>query len=259
MTDLERGQFAHDQAVSSAKLHLQHERMREESFQSYFDVANRFAPRGKWLDVGCGTGTLIRIAKTFGIEVEGIELTPDRRTLVRRLTGATVYERPIEALDLPPQSFSAVTLINVFSHLVSPSVTFSHVHRALCSGGILLIHTSEIGAGVGKHHMFSWELGDHLHFLGENTIEQYASKINFALIYRTKIWQPSLIYTRQRFKVRGRSKLRNFAKSVCVYTPFVFPALRWYMLKKKHLGNPVFDSTLVLKKVEAQVAAFPTT
>jgi hypothetical protein len=116
-------------------------------------------------------------------------------------------------------------------------------------GGIVLIVTGEIGLGVRKEHVFSWDLGDHLYFLGRHTIERYSSDLGFDVVSRQRVWQPSMTYTRERFKTPGRSKLRNAVKLFCVYTPGLLALIRWYMLKRRHADNPVYNATLVLRKL----------
>jgi 2-polyprenyl-3-methyl-5-hydroxy-6-metoxy-1,4-benzoquinol methylase len=172
MTEMDAGHFADDQGVNAAT-HHHGEAIRSREFQVYVDMASRLAPTGKWLDIGCGTGTLVTLARRAGKDIEGIELTADRRALARQATGATIHEQPIEHLGLEPESFAVVTLINVFSHLTRPSVTLSRIRQLLSADGIVVRRTGEIGGGVRKNHMFSWELGDHLYFLGEGTIETY--------------------------------------------------------------------------------------
>jgi hypothetical protein len=184
-----------------------------------------------------------------GIEMEGIEPISDRRELARTLTGAKIHDRQIELLDLPTASFAAVTLTDVFSHLLSPASTLSCIHGILQAEGVLLLHTSEIGAGVMKHHNYSWDLGDHRYYLGDRTIERYALKTGFELIYREEIWAPDLLYSRDNLLIKGRSILRNMIKTSCVYTPGVLPILRLYMLKIKNKNNPHYVSTLLLKKL----------
>jgi 2-polyprenyl-3-methyl-5-hydroxy-6-metoxy-1,4-benzoquinol methylase len=142
---MRHGQYAHDRRVADADLHRAGERRYQQKFRGYVDLVRRFAPPGKLLDIGCGTGMLINLAQERGIETEGIELTADRLKAAQESTGATVHDRPIEALGLASESFAAVTMINVFSHLTSPTETFSHVRRVLRPGGILLLQTGEIG------------------------------------------------------------------------------------------------------------------
>jgi len=221
---------------------------RRQKFRFFCELVRKSAPPGKWLDIGCGTGALIEAAMELGIEIEGVEPISDRRELAGMLTGAKIHDRQIEQLNLPSAFFAAVTLTDVFSHLLSPAITLSCIHRILQPGGILLIHTSEIGAGVLKHHNYSWDLGDHRYYLGEHTIERYADNIGFEVIYREKKWAPELLYSRENLLTTGRSTLRNVIKKACVYTPGVLKILRWYMLKIHNRNNPHYVSTLLLKK-----------
>jgi SAM-dependent methyltransferase len=240
--------FANNRKATHLKAFREAELSRRKKFQFFCELVQKSAPPGKWLDIGCGAGTLIEVAMELSIDIEGVEPVPDRRELTSRLTGAVIHDRQIELLDIKPASLAAVTLTYVFSHLFSPMAAFSNIHRILQPGGIRLLYTSEIGACVAKHHHYSWDLGDHRYFLGEHTIERYADKIGFELVYREKAWAPDLLYSRDNLLTPGRSILRNMIKTSCVYTPGVLPILRWYMLKIKNRNNPHYVSTLLLKK-----------
>lgn len=243
-----KGNYLANQKSAHLKVCKEAELSRRKKFQLFCKLVQKSAPPGKWLDIGCGAGTLIEVAKELGIDIEGVEPMLDRRELASRLTGAVIHDRQIELLDIAPASFAAVTLTYVFSHLFSPMAALSNIHRILQPGGILLLYTSEIGAGVVKRHNCSWDLGDHLYYLGEHTIERYADKIGFEVIYREQKWAPELFYSRENLLATGRSTLRNIIKKACVYTPGVLTILRWYMLKIYNKNNPHYVSTLLLKK-----------
>lgn len=248
MTALEHGHFAGSQTTSKASLHLAQERSVMGELDAYVATALRFAPRGKWLDIGCGTGTFILLMGARGIDAEGIELTKDRCDTARRETRVPIYDTPLEDLNLPSRSYAAVTLINVFSHLTNPTETLTEIRRILLPGGIILLVTGEIGLNVKRRHAFSWDLGDHLYFLGERTAERFATKLGLELTYRDKAWAPATIYTRERFLRKGRSTVRNLIKESIAYTPAALRLLRWYRLAWHDADNPMYSSTLVLRK-----------
>lgn len=234
--------------VSEAALHQSQEQGRAHLLEKYVRMAERFASPGVWLELGSGTGTLLRIARQRNIEIEGIELNQDRVPLLRKMDDVVIYDRPIESLDLSPNSYSVVITADVFSHLTQPMETLRCIHRILRDDGILFLQTGEIGKGARKVHQFEWELGDHLFFLGEHTIERYADQVGFSLIHRDREWCPTKVFSRDRFLLKGRFPLRNAFKSFCVHTPGVLPLLRWYMVKTRHADNPCYSSSLVLKK-----------
>jgi SAM-dependent methyltransferase len=249
MTEMESSHFAGDLMTSDADLHLAQERALREELGSYVDaIARRGPPPGRWLDVGCGAGTLLSLIQARGYTAEGVELTKDRRDVAQRETGCVVYDAPIETLGLPAESYAVVTMINVFSHLTDPMGTLASIANVLLDGGLLLLRTGEIGHGVKRHHAFSWDLGDHLYYLGEDTIRHYAESLGFEILSRDRDWAPATTYTRERFLLKGRSRVRNVIKEAIAYTPGALPLLRWYMLQRRHVDNPVYISRLLLRR-----------
>ena len=118
-------------AANEARRHLREEKVHRQRYQRLVTLAQELAPPGRWLDIGCGTGTLLRVAEEHGIAIDGIELMPARRDVARQQTSARIYEQPLEDLRLPDASYAAVFMVNVFSHLFSPSATFAEIRRIL--------------------------------------------------------------------------------------------------------------------------------
>jgi len=62
---------------------------------------------GVALDIGCGTGRLLRSYLRAGLNVEGVDIAADMLVQCRRLaeveglTAVTLYNQPMQALDLP--------------------------------------------------------------------------------------------------------------------------------------------------------------
>jgi len=249
LAEIDQGRFG-DEEVASASVHEEAEQLRYGQFESYVKLLLEYAPAGKWLDVGCGTGHLITLAQRDEIECEGIELTRERREVAKRRTSVVIHDRPLEHLDLPVGTFAAVAMINVFSHLISPTQTLDRIHQVLQRDGILLIHTGEVGAGARAHHSYAWSLGDHLHWLGEHTIDRYAEKCGFLIISHTKQWNPDIAFSRECMAIKGRSATRNLVKTAVLRIPGAFSLFRWFMLGKRHRRNPTYSATVVMKRVD---------
>ena len=232
--------------TNEASRHLRGEEVLRQRYERLVALAQEHAPPGRWLDIGCGTGTLLRVAQEHGISIDGIELTPARRDAARR-TSAQIYEQPLEDLQLPHASYAAIFMVNVFSHLVSPSATFAEIHRVLIPKGIAVVWTSEIGSGVKLHHMWDWALGDHLQFLGEGTIERYAERLSFELVKRERAWLPDVLYSRERLASPGTSRARNAMKRLVLAVPGAFPLFRATMTSRQR-DNPVHVSLLALQR-----------
>jgi SAM-dependent methyltransferase len=94
---------------------------------------------GTLLDVGCGDGLFLRVARDAGLRVEGIEFSPEgaRRAAAR-------LGRPVAVGDLVQQShlqgpFDIVTLWHVLEHLEAPRAMLEAVRRRLAPGGLLVV------------------------------------------------------------------------------------------------------------------------
>jgi SAM-dependent methyltransferase len=232
MTELEEGHYAGTKKVLGAGKQLEAERVLEDQFRAYVELAQQHVPTGSWLDIGCGAGLLLTLAQQAGYSGEGIELNADRRAAAAEVTGLPTHGLPVEDVQFADNSFDVISLINVFSHLTSPAATFTELHRILKRGGVLIMATGEMTAGIQKSHMYNWNLGDHLYFLGDRTMERYGAKVGFDIAHHQRAWFPDLLYSRESLKSKGRSGLRNAVKTTILKTPGAFPVFRSVMLRR---------------------------
>lgn len=101
---------------------------------------------GEYLDVGCGTGLILRHLPKGST---GIDLNP--RHLERAKTyvpHANIILGDAEKLEFPDSSFSTVICTEVLEHLVHPEQALSEIRRVLKPGGRLM--------GSTPHHALIW-------------------------------------------------------------------------------------------------------
>lgn len=233
MTELEEGHYAGSLEVLDASRQIVAERVVTDRFRTYVDLAGRHVDGGRWLDIGCGAGLLIALAQQAGFTGEGIELNADRRAAAAIQTGATIHGVPVEAVGYPDDTFDVISMINVFSHLTSPAETLTELRRILRPGGLLIMATGEMTDGVRKSDMLNWNLGDHLHFLGDRTLNAYAERIGFSVLERERNWLPEEMFSREWLRMKGRSSKKNAIKTAIRITPGGLALLRAVMLRKQ--------------------------
>jgi len=90
---------------------------------------------GRLLDIGCGSGEFLTLARERGWHVEGVEVSPRGAAMARR-RGLTVH-----ALvdDLKTDSFDVVTLWNVIDFFSHPLEQMRQIRRVLAPGGDALV------------------------------------------------------------------------------------------------------------------------
>ena len=81
----------------------------------------KFVKKGKWLDIGCGTGEIIYYAKKQGWDVMGLEVNKIARDFALKHFGVSVENKLVE--DMPPKiinSFDVISMFEVLEHLTKP-------------------------------------------------------------------------------------------------------------------------------------------
>lgn len=95
--------------------------------------------RGPLLDVGCGDGGFLAVAREAGFEVQGTEFSPYAAAFVRRTHGIEVRQGELQATGLPADAFATVTLWHSLEHARDPLGVLRAVHRVLRPGGLAVV------------------------------------------------------------------------------------------------------------------------
>ena len=115
-------------------------------------VANRTEP-GSILDVGCGTGRLLRDARARwpGAELIGVDPANGMVEVARRLTpGATFYVGMAEALPLPDASVDVALSTISFHHWKDQAAGVREVARVLRPGGYFFLTDVSVPAWLHR-------------------------------------------------------------------------------------------------------------
>lgn len=113
------------------------------------DVTYRFLPsptgrRRRLLDIGCGNGAFLELAKSAGWEVAGVEPDPVSRALTAE-RGIEVRETAEDWLG-DKASFDYVTVSHVIEHVHDPAGLLRDIHALLRPGGGVYVDTPNIDA-----------------------------------------------------------------------------------------------------------------
>ncbi len=95
------------------------------------------------LDVGCGTGWFLEMAKNEGFIVSGLEMGREIAEHTSRRLGIRIFTQTIQ--EIPEQDkFDVITLFDLLEHVPDPKALLRAVREHLLPGGIALIFTPNL-------------------------------------------------------------------------------------------------------------------
>jgi SAM-dependent methyltransferase len=108
-------------------------------FEAVLDAAHVRAGT-RVLDVGCGTGGALRLARNRGSRVAGIDVTPGLLTIAgERLPDAELWCGDLSELPFPDADFDAVIGVNAFQFAGDPKAALVEAARVTKPGGVVAV------------------------------------------------------------------------------------------------------------------------
>ncbi len=118
--------------------------------------AERFKGVGNVCEIGCGPGQVSRYLKDRGVDVRGIDLSPEMVNVARGLNPDIPFSQgDMLNLDVPDNSFAGIVLFYSIIHIQRADVTraLRELSRVLSPQGKLLL---SFHAGEGELHRDEW-------------------------------------------------------------------------------------------------------
>ena len=111
---------------------------------------------GRFLDVGCGDGSMLSFMRAGGWDVAGVE--PDAGVADRLVTecGYHVHAGEIEDSPFEPGTFDVILMSHVLEHLRKPTESLNRVHQLLKSGGRLYLRLPDGNSFCAKRFKDQW-------------------------------------------------------------------------------------------------------
>jgi SAM-dependent methyltransferase len=98
------------------------------------------------LDVGCGSGDFLRVARDCGWDVWGVEPSEAQSEFARDRYGLRVHTGILDPAAFQDRAFDAVTLNFVLEHIPDPRAVIAAGLGVLAPGGVLFIMVPNCGA-----------------------------------------------------------------------------------------------------------------
>jgi 2-polyprenyl-3-methyl-5-hydroxy-6-metoxy-1,4-benzoquinol methylase len=174
----------HESLLDKIRVRIAHRSDRGAAFDGAYVHASLGGCSSTILDVGCGSGLLMRELRELGHQVLGVEL--DRNADARREEhGLTVYMGSAEDLPMEVQGrqFDCILMSHVLEHCRQPVRALQNLRELLRPGGILICEVPNNSAAGARMVGSAWAMFDaprHLTFFTPASLTSIVVKAGLA-------------------------------------------------------------------------------
>jgi 2-polyprenyl-3-methyl-5-hydroxy-6-metoxy-1,4-benzoquinol methylase len=140
-----------------------------------------FRPGNRLLEIGCGTGSMLKIMQDLGWDVEGIDFDPVAVENCRRKF-LDVRLGMLEDQHFPANSFDAITMSHLIEHVPDPEALLQQCFRLLKPNGYLSVvtpHSEALGHRLFGPSWFCLDPPRHLNLFAVNSLKRVAERAGF--------------------------------------------------------------------------------
>jgi SAM-dependent methyltransferase len=140
-------------------------------------------PKGRLMDVGCGDGSMLEIARGLGWRAMGLEVDA-AAVQAARSRGLEVVQGSFSCLGEYLGEFDCIICSHVLEHVHEPSTLLLNLYNALKDGGVLLLSSPNAGSQVRRHFGNDWrglEAPRHLSIPSLRQLETMLATIGFSV------------------------------------------------------------------------------
>jgi 2-polyprenyl-3-methyl-5-hydroxy-6-metoxy-1,4-benzoquinol methylase len=149
----------------------------------YLSELRAVCPRGRVLDVGCGTGMFLWLCREEGYTTTGVELSSYASQLGRERLNLEIRTGRLEAMADDGPRFDAITMWDFLEHTSDPVSILRRAHALLADGGHLLMTVPNVGSWWARCMGSRWvgfeKASEHLFYFTHGSLERMLALAGF--------------------------------------------------------------------------------
>ena len=141
------------------------------------------SPRGRFLDVGCGAGQVVKLAQQLGWQAMGLEMDPLAVKMARK-NGLEILQGRTELLLDFEDTFDCIMCSHVLEHVHQPQELLVQLKNALKPGGMLLMILPNSLSALRQYFGAHWrglEAPRHLAIPSEPALVSLLEELGFSV------------------------------------------------------------------------------
>jgi 2-polyprenyl-3-methyl-5-hydroxy-6-metoxy-1,4-benzoquinol methylase len=150
-------------------------------YHELLDQMEVYRKTNKLLDVGCGIGYFLEVAKERGWEVYGTEYTDEAVTICRD-KGIKMQKGKLDPSHFEAESFDVITSFEVIEHINNPLEELANFQSVLRKGGLVYVTTPNFNSLLRYRLKEAYNVityPEHLSYYTPKTLKQVFKKCGF--------------------------------------------------------------------------------
>lgn len=198
----------------------------------------RSKPHGHLLDIGCGSGTLLKGMHQLGWQAEGVDF--DAAAVQNaRTKGLSVYHGSLAEQKFPASTFDAVTMSHLIEHVSDPVELLRECYRLLKPGGYLVIVTPNANGWGHRLYGADWrglEPPRHIQIFAPGPLKSVLREAGFQNVHMSTTIRAADFYFIASRSLRriGRHKMGETQPRRVRFWGRAMQAIEWARLKLDH-------------------------
>ncbi len=152
--------------------------VKKRNLKNKLSIADANTNKGKLLDIGCGIGDFLLIAKNSGWEVTGVEPSLHANDISEKRLESRIY-KSIDELKDEKLFFDLITMWHVLEHVPDLNAQTDFLYQVLKPGGKLVVAVPNLRSWDAKHYMAYWagyDVPRHLYHFDQDSIRKVFPK-----------------------------------------------------------------------------------
>jgi 2-polyprenyl-3-methyl-5-hydroxy-6-metoxy-1,4-benzoquinol methylase len=179
------GRFYASEEAAEDQYNFPERSMRKHARRVFRWIHQAKMPPGVLLDVGCGRGVHLEVARSLGWDVIGVDNSPIARNICAA-RGLAIYESLSEIeKQFGETAFDVITLWETIEHSSDPVALLKQLRCLLRNQGVLALSTPNFNSIVARADYANWhELRPpmHLHYFTPESLHEALRKSGFQIL-----------------------------------------------------------------------------
>ena len=192
ITDIYQESYYKSWGVSTGEEKPETARLKKGTSECYLKRIAAHKANGRLLDIGSAFGYLMEVAKSYGFDAYGVELSNFSSSIAKKKFGSKVFEGKLGDANFPGAYFDVITMFDLIEHIPQPIEFMKEVKRIIKPGGFIGITTPDTSSLsyklLGKRGWFHWKF-EHLGYFNRKSTEELARRTGFTLVEKKRAFK----------------------------------------------------------------------